>query len=200
MVASVTRLRVRSLRFLPPFVWKTLLSQRQVVRAPGFFGGRLLIDSGLTFWTLTVWEGEHAMKAFRGAGEHARAMSRLAEWCNEAAYAHWVQAGDTVPTWDEAHERLVAEGRLSRVGSSFQGPLGGAVCQAPAKPVDRARLEGQEITRLVLRNGSVSRRGGGRLLHLHGGIAEQNECPSHIGIADFGLRFDDRIAQGCTLC
>jgi hypothetical protein len=135
MVASVTRLRVRSLRFLPPFVWKTLLSQRQVVRAPGFFGGRLLIDSGLTFWTLTVWEGEHAMKAFRGAGEHARAMSRLAEWCNEAAYAHWVQAGDTVPTWDEAHERLVAEGRLSRVAHPSKGHSEGQFARPRLSPL-----------------------------------------------------------------
>jgi hypothetical protein len=115
MLASVTRLRVRSLRFVPLFLWKTFLSQRQVLRTPGFLGGRLLVDSGLTFWTLTGWESEQAMKAFRGAGAHARVMPRLAEWCNEAAYAHWVQTGDTVPTWDEAYERLAADGRLSRV-------------------------------------------------------------------------------------
>ena len=76
---------------------------------------RLLLDSGLTFWTLTVWESEQAMRGFRGSGAHARVMSRLARWCNEASYAHWVQMSDPIPTWDEAYERLVAEGRLSRV-------------------------------------------------------------------------------------
>jgi heme-degrading monooxygenase HmoA len=115
MLASVTRLRVRSVRFIPAFLWRTFLSERQGVRAPGFFGGRLLLDSGLTFWTLTVWESEQAMRGFRGSGAHARVMSRLARWCNEAAYAHWVQMSDHIPTWDEAYERLVAEGRLSRV-------------------------------------------------------------------------------------
>lgn len=115
MLASVTRLRVRSVRFVPAFLWRTFLSQRQVERAPGFFGGRLLLDSGLTFWTLTVWENEQAMRGFRGFGAHARVMSRLPEWCNEAAYGHWVETADSIPTWDEAHERLVAEGRLSRV-------------------------------------------------------------------------------------
>ena len=30
------------------FVWKTFLAQRQVVRAPGFFGGRLLLDAHRT--------------------------------------------------------------------------------------------------------------------------------------------------------
>ncbi|HEY6369624.1 MAG TPA: DUF3291 domain-containing protein [Candidatus Sulfotelmatobacter sp.] len=115
MHASVTRLRIRALRFVPAFLWRTFLTQRQVERAPGFFGGRLLIDSGLTFWTLTVWENEQAMKAFRGSGAHARVMPRLAEWCNEAAYAHWAPTGDPIPAWGEAYERLIAEGRQSRV-------------------------------------------------------------------------------------
>lgn len=68
MVVSVTRLRVRSWRHVPAFLWYTFASQRQVVRAAGFSGGRLLIDARRTFWTLTAWEDERAMKAFRGTG------------------------------------------------------------------------------------------------------------------------------------
>jgi heme-degrading monooxygenase HmoA len=109
MLASVTRLRVRSLRYVPAFLWITFLSQRQAARAPGFLGGRLLVDAGWTFWTLTTWESERAMKAFRGA------MPRLVEWCDEASYAHWIPARDSVPSWLEGYEHLVAEGRLSRV-------------------------------------------------------------------------------------
>lgn len=115
MLASVTRLRVRSMRYLPAFLWTTFLAQRQVLRAPGFHGGRLLIDAGRTFWTLTVWESESAMKGFRGSGPHAKVMPRLVEWCDEASYAHWTPAGDSVPSWPKAYEHLVAEGRLSRV-------------------------------------------------------------------------------------
>jgi Domain of unknown function (DUF3291) len=115
MLASVTRLRIRSVRYVPGFLWMTFLSQRQVMRAPGFLGGRLLIDAGRTFWTLTAWESEHAMKAFRGSGAHAKVMPRLVEWCNEASYAHWVPAGTSIPSWPEAYERLVSEARLSRV-------------------------------------------------------------------------------------
>jgi hypothetical protein len=115
MVASVTRLRVRLLRYLPAFLWKTFLAQRQVMRAPGFLGGKLLVDAHRTFWTLTVWEGEKAMKAFRGTGAHGQVMSRLPDWCDEASYARWVVADLSVPTWPEAYERLVGEGRLSRV-------------------------------------------------------------------------------------
>jgi hypothetical protein len=115
VLASVTRLRVRSLRYLPAFLCQTFLSQRQVVHAAGFSGGKLLIDRHRTFWTLTVWLDEGAMKAFRGSAAHAKVMPRLAEWCDEAAYAHWTSDGDSVPDWQEAYERLVADGKLSRV-------------------------------------------------------------------------------------
>jgi hypothetical protein len=115
MLASVTRLRVRSLRDVPAFLWKTFLSQRQVVRAPAFLGGRLLIDANRTFWTLTVWENERALKAFRGAGPHSQVMPRLVKWRDEASYAHWMPVDDSVPTWPEAYEHLITEGHLSRV-------------------------------------------------------------------------------------
>jgi heme-degrading monooxygenase HmoA len=115
MLASVTRLRVRSLPFLPAFVWYTFLTYRQVIRAEGFRGGRLLVDKHWTFWTLTVWENERAMKAFRGTSAHAKVMPRLVHWCDEAAYAHWTLSSDAVPPWQEAYDHLQKEGKLSRV-------------------------------------------------------------------------------------
>ena len=99
----------------------TFLSQRQVARAPGFLSGGLLVDARYTFWTLTVWESERAMKAFRGSGTHAKVMPRLVEWCDEAAYTHWAPNSATAPSWPEAHERLVSEGRLSRVAHPSPG-------------------------------------------------------------------------------
>src|SRR5919197_3251178 len=115
MIASVTRLRVRSIWYLPAFVWRTFLAQRQVVHAAGFAGGRLLVDSDRTFWALTGWENEQAMKRFRSSGAHAAVMPKLTHWCDEASYAHWSQEGSAVPNWLEAYERLLAEGRLSPV-------------------------------------------------------------------------------------
>lgn len=98
----------------------TFLVQRQTVRAAGFAGGRLLLDNLRTYWTLTVWEDEKSMKAFRGSAAHAAVMPKLAEWCDEAAYAHWAAADRSIPGWLEAHERLVSEGRLSRVARPSQ--------------------------------------------------------------------------------
>jgi hypothetical protein len=120
MIASVTRLRVRSVRFLPLFLWHTLRSQRQVVRASGFLGGRLLVDSWSTYWTLTTWIDEQAMRNFRGVGAHSKVMPRLAHWCDEASYTHWTPSEDSVPEWNDAYAQLLASPRLSRVSHPSQ--------------------------------------------------------------------------------
>ncbi len=70
MFVSVTRLRVRSFVYLPHFLWYTFTIQRQAENAPGLIGVRLLVDSNRTYWTLTSWESEKAMQAFRGAVPH----------------------------------------------------------------------------------------------------------------------------------
>ena len=85
------------------------------MRSPGFIGGRLLIDAHRTFWTLTLWESEKAMRAFRGSGAHGAIMARLALWCDEASYAYWEAASSEVPAWPEAYQHLLEGGRLSRV-------------------------------------------------------------------------------------
>jgi hypothetical protein len=58
------------------------------------------------------------MKAFRGSAPHAKVMPRLIEWCDEAAYAHWIPTDASIPLGPEAYEHLVAEGKLSRVAHS----------------------------------------------------------------------------------
>lgn len=115
MILSVTRLRVRSALLLLPFVFRTFQTQRQVVRAPGFAGGRLLIDKRRTFWTLTAWESEKAMRDFRGSGAHKDAMPRLVDWCDEASVVHWTSERSIIPFWPEAVDRMRQQGRPSRV-------------------------------------------------------------------------------------
>src|SRR5260370_39334708 len=102
MLASVTRLRVRSVKYLLMFVWKTFLAQRQVVRAPGFFGGTLLLDGRRTFSTLTVRQSERGMQAFRGATPHPTVMPRLVECRDQASYAHWTATVAAVPFCPDA--------------------------------------------------------------------------------------------------
>jgi hypothetical protein len=115
MFVSVTRLRVRSILYLPQFLWSTMLIQRQTEAAPGLIGVRLLVDSNRTYWTLTAWADEKSMKAFRGAGPHSKAMKKLPEWCDEAAYSHWTEEASRLPEWPEAYEHLLAAPKISRV-------------------------------------------------------------------------------------
>lgn len=108
---SVTRLRVKSVWYLLPFLWNNFKVTRQVVRSPGFFGGKLLVDRGRTFWTVTVWSSQESMRGFRNSGVHRQVMPKLAGWCNEASTAHWEQSQPETPEWLEIHRRMSQEGR-----------------------------------------------------------------------------------------
>ena len=112
---SITRLHIRSIWYLPAFMWHTLRSSQQSKTASGNLGLDLRAEAGLVFWTKTVWTEEAAMKYFRHSGAHQAAMRYLAEWCDEASYAHWLQDTPALPGWDIAHQHLLQEGKLSKV-------------------------------------------------------------------------------------
>lgn len=114
---SVTRLRVRSAWYLPGFLFLALRSARQSNRAEGNAATKVLRDAKRAFWTCTAWTNEAAMKEFMLAGPHRRAMMKLANWCDEASVVHWKQADAALPDWHEAHRRMVAEGRPSKVNN-----------------------------------------------------------------------------------
>ena len=112
---SVTRLRIRSIRFLPGFALHTLRSLKQIKNAHGFRGGALLADRSWTFWTLTAWDSEETMRRYMITGSHKLAMPRLLEWCDEASVVHWNQQETDLPPWDTADKRMRKEGRISKV-------------------------------------------------------------------------------------
>ena len=138
---SITRLRLRSLRFVPSFGLQTLQTIRQVKRAPGFRGGSLLADRSRTFWTMTAWDSEDGMRAYMLSGAHRVAMPRLLDWCDEASVVHWTQTEESLPSWAEADRRMREGGRASRVRHpsprqadlSYQPPRVSSA--APIRPV-----------------------------------------------------------------
>jgi hypothetical protein len=112
---SITRLRIRSIRFLPSFVLQALGANKQVKKAAGFQGGALLNDKHWTFWTMTAWDNQESMRAYMTTGSHKKAMPHLLHWCDEASVAHWTQEETALPSWTEADRRMRASGRASKV-------------------------------------------------------------------------------------
>lgn len=112
---SVTRLRIRGFHLLPAFLLHALRSERQLKSAHGFLGGQLAPGRRRTFWTITLWEAEADMRAYRNSGAHMRAMPKLLDWCDEAAVAHWEQPERTLPDIAEAARVLGTSGRVSKV-------------------------------------------------------------------------------------
>jgi hypothetical protein len=112
---SLTRLRIRSMRFMPLFALYTWRSLRQVRSSPGFQDGGLLADRDRTFWTMTAWDSQQSMRAYMISGAHKAAMPKLLDWCDEASVAHWEQETATLPSWTEADARMRATGRVSKV-------------------------------------------------------------------------------------
>ncbi len=112
---SVTRLRLRSVRYLPAFIWTAWSSAQQSRRAEGNLHTQLVRDANLTFWTLTAWESEANMRAFMLTGSHHRAMPKLLNWCDEASVVHWCQETAELPILAEAHRRMLTEGRATKL-------------------------------------------------------------------------------------
>ena len=112
---SVTRLHLASRFSFLPFIYYALSSSRQASRSAGFRGGWLSRDAESGFWTVTVWDSQEAMRAFRNSGIHLRAMPKLIRWCDEASYAHFEQPEATVPDGAAAYERLRQVGKVSKV-------------------------------------------------------------------------------------
>lgn len=115
MLISITRLRVRRFWLLPLFVLHTLRSKKQVQHSSGFVTGIFGVQPGLVFWTITAWNDEASMRAFRNGGSHAGSMRYLMEWCDQASYVHWSQEDAALPAAAAAFTRLRDEGKLSKV-------------------------------------------------------------------------------------
>jgi hypothetical protein len=114
-IVSVTRLHLRSLRFLPPFAWLTRSTTRQVCTSAGFIHGRFANEWPYAFWTITVWQTLAAMHGFRDTDPHHAAMKKLLHWCDEASFVHWESEQGAVPPVADAHARMIGAGRTSKV-------------------------------------------------------------------------------------
>lgn len=142
-VVSVTRLHLASQWSLPAFLAHTLRSSRQARGSAGFITGWLSNDSEWGFWTSTVWESAEAMRAFRNSDQHLKAMPKLLRWCDEGAFVHWEQQEDCAPGPAAAYERLLRDGKVSKVDAPSArqqaGTTVGAMMPRPGQPLNARR-------------------------------------------------------------
>jgi heme-degrading monooxygenase HmoA len=134
-IVSVTRLHLRSPRFLPAFVWSSFRSTQQLRRASGFRGGWLGNEALRAHWTVSAWDSLEAMRTYRNSQPHAGAMKKLLHWCDSASYVHWEVDGDQLPDGETAHRRMRIDGHLSKVRHPSEAHLNGERAGAnPPRP------------------------------------------------------------------
>jgi Domain of unknown function (DUF3291) len=112
-IIAVTRLHVRSIRFLPRLYWDAGKIKRSLKETPGFLGGKLLVDRKRTYWTITSWKDLESMCAFRSSAVHAAIARMVDKWCDEASVVHWEAEDRRLPNWKEAHRRMTEDGKLT---------------------------------------------------------------------------------------
>ncbi len=126
---SITRLRVRSIFLMPLFTYHAIRTSTQVQKSEGVIGADTRFEKNNVVWTKTIWSDESAMKKYRGSGAHQIAMRILSEMCSEASVARWQQESPELPNWEEAHRRMLTEGKQSKV--KHPSPLHAAGRTAP---------------------------------------------------------------------
>jgi hypothetical protein len=132
---SITRLRVRSLLYLPLFMLHAMRTMTQAQNAEGIVDIETRFEKNNVVWTKTVWQEESLMKKYRGSGAHQLAMRLLAEICSEASYVRWQQEeAAPLPAWEEAHRRLRASGALSKVKHPSPAQAAGALAPEAMSP------------------------------------------------------------------
>jgi quinol monooxygenase YgiN len=110
-VALLSYLPLRSYAKIPAFLRFTLQIQRQMRETPGAVGYALRAKIlSRDFWTLSVWEDDHALMDFVGKVPHAEAMKSMAPHMGATRFTRWkLQSSAIPPSWDEAMRREAQE-------------------------------------------------------------------------------------------
>ena len=137
-LVTVTRMRLRSIRFVPLFLIHAQRAIAQIRKADGHLVGTVKRDGGLAYWTMSVWRDESAMLAYVASGAHRSAMKHLGDWCSEAGMVRWLANDATLPDWTQAARRLAAQGRASRL--KHPGPDHAGHAFAPPASLSQMRL------------------------------------------------------------
>ena len=128
---SVTRLHVRSIRFLMPFMIDSRKIARQATRAPGFLSKRLAVEPYLGFWTLTAWQDEMSMRGFRNSGSEPGYLLAILGG-TDAGRVVWSK--DVLERAKQTGLTLDAKGNLNASASAVYAAASRSLSGAGARP------------------------------------------------------------------
>lgn len=104
MIISATELHVRSFWKFFSFIRHAMRSRKQAATAPG----SLHVWTGNGGWrigyTFTAWQDKGSMLQYRNSGDHKTAMQQIGRVSRRYRTLTW--EADTLPTWEEAKEKL----------------------------------------------------------------------------------------------
>jgi hypothetical protein len=115
MFVSVTRLKLKNFFSLWTFFTKTSFAFRQVRRAEDNFFAETRGFGALTYCTLSGWESESAMRAYRDNGAYLKAMKVSRSITVLLQSAHF--ESPEKPSWNEALKRMEADPQSIKFGN-----------------------------------------------------------------------------------
>ncbi|WP_432133420.1 DUF3291 domain-containing protein [Streptomyces sp. bgisy154] len=103
-----SRFEVRSPADVPRFFLKSLAAWKQVKGAPGAYGASLVAQPlRRTFWTLSAWRDEDALRAYARTEPHKSIMVGLRPTMKDSVFVFWRVPASQLPLdWPEARRRL----------------------------------------------------------------------------------------------
>ena len=106
--AFVTKLPLTGHRCIPGFLRDTLRRRGQLRDASGFVGDALLAELvAPTFWTVSVWEDDDALRAFAGSEPHRTIMRRAPARMGASAFRPFAVGGADLPLrWPDVQARV----------------------------------------------------------------------------------------------
>ncbi len=104
-------LPLRTYGKIPAFLRYTLQIQRQLRNTAGAVGYSMRAKVlSRKFWTLSVWESEHALMDFVARIPHGEVMKTLSLHMSATKFTRWKLQGSAVPpTWEYAMKREAQE-------------------------------------------------------------------------------------------
>ncbi len=115
MFVSITRLTLRRFWLIGGFLRVSNGCILQARAAEECMAGATMYEWPLTFWTMTVWTSDRAMRQYMSSGAHGEAMPKLRGWCSFAATAHFNQSTVEIPEPKDAHRVLAAKAHFAPI-------------------------------------------------------------------------------------